>query len=276
MTRVLGSAENTPGLGGRQRYSGFGLIELLIALTLGLILVLGVVQVFLASKQTLVVQRAAAILQEDARYLLGRISQELRMVNMYGCLDLTRLPESIRSTIPASLNTPLLYSSASTGSVLTLVTAIPNSEIFAANTTRSARDYGARWLIVTNCRDTEDLRVAAADDLEVRPGDLVIPLRQIEYRINDHALQVRNNGAGNFQTLIEGVVDLSLSFGLAATAEERQVSGDYIDEFAAAQAERIRSVKLALQLSDNPHSPEEGEVRAQSFMQVVAIRNRID
>lgn len=276
MMLAQGSALETPGFGGRQRYSGFGLIELLIALTLGLILVLGVVQVFLASKQTLVVQRAAAILQEDARYLLGRISQELRMVNMYGCLDLTRLPESIRSRIPASFNTPLIYSTASTSSVLTLVTAIPNSEIFTANTTRSARDYGARWLIVTNCRDTEDLRIATADDLQVRPGDWVIPLRQVEYRVKDHVLQVRNNGACHFQTLIEGVVDLSLSFGLAATAQERQVSGGYIDEFAASQAERIRSVKLALQLSDNPQSPEAGQVRTQHFMQVVAIRNRID
>ncbi|PCD01356.1 prepilin-type N-terminal cleavage/methylation domain-containing protein [Halopseudomonas pelagia] len=259
-----------------RRCAGFGLIELMIALTLGLVLVMGVVQVFIASKQTLVVQRAAATLQEDARYLLGRLSQELRMLNMYGCLDLARLPESIRSAVPPALEAPISYSAGSTAGTLTLITAVPNAEIFTADTTRSASNYGARWLIVTNCRDTDDLRIASADELAVRSGDLVIPLRQVEYRVKNHALQIRNNGAGNFQTLIEGVADLSLGFGLAASADDRQVSGGYMDEIAAAQAQLVRSVKLDLQMSDNPQSPEDGQVRAQNFMQVVAIRNRID
>lgn len=265
-----------PACPGCWRCSGFGLIELLIALTLGLILVLGVVQVFVASKQTLVVQRASAILQEDARYLLGRLGQELRMVNMFGCLDLARLPAHIRTTIPASFDLPISYSATNSGGTLTLITAIAHSETFAVTTSRSAADYGAKWLIVTNCRDTEDLRIAAADDLSVRPGDLVIPLRQVEYRVKNNALQVRNNGAGNFQTLIEGVVDLSVGFGLAANAADRQVSGGYVSDVTAGQAARIRSVKLKLQLSDAPRRPEEGQVREQKFMQVVAIRNRID
>lgn len=273
-------AQRTPvmrrGFVGRQRSAGFGLIELLIALTLGLILVMGVIQVFIASKQTLVVQRTAAILHEDARYLLGRLAQELRMVNMYGCLDLARLPESVRNTIPEALAAPISYSAADSSNTLELITAIPNNEIFAAHATRSARDYGARWLIVTNCRDTEDLRIAAEDDLAVRPGDLVIPLRQVEYRVKDHTLQIRNNGAGNFQALIEGVADLSLRFGLADTAQDRQVSGGYVEEITVSQAERIRSVKVQLQMSDDPQNREAAQVQSQNFMQVVAIRNRIE
>ncbi|WP_022961216.1 PilW family protein [Halopseudomonas pelagia] len=258
------------------RPAGFGLVELLIALALGLVLVLGVVQVFLASKQTFMVQRSAAILQEDARYLLGRLSRELRMLNMYGCLDLARLPASIRATVPAALETPLIYSSDSGLDTLTLITAVPNSESFIVSTTRRPGDYGARWLIVSNCRDTADLRISEAADLVVRPGDLVIPLRQVDYRVNAHALQIRNNGVGNYQTLLDGVASLSLSFGLAATAGQRQVSGAYVNEVAAHQGELIRSVKLELQLSDTPASPEQGRVLAQNFKQVVALRNRIE
>lgn len=262
--------------GQRVRLSGFGLVELLIALALGLVLVLGVVQVFLASKQSFVVQRAAATLQEDARYLLGRLSQELRMLDAYGCLDLGRLPASIQSTIPAALQTPISYSPGPAQSHVTLITAVPHSDSFHTPTTRRPGDYGARWLIVSNCRDTDDLRISSSEDLAVRPGDIVIPLRQVEYRLNAHALQVRSNGVGNYQTLLEGVSNLSLSFGLAAAAADRQVSGAYVSEVAAAEVQRIRSVKLKLQLSDLPANPEQGNVKAQSFKQVVALRNRID
>lgn len=259
-----------------RRQAGFGLVELLIALTLGLVLVLGVVQVFLASKQTFMVQRTAALLQEDARYLLARLSQELRMLNMYGCLDLTRLPASIRATIPVALDTPLVYSEAGGMPALTLITAVPTSESFSVATTRRPGDYGARWLLVSNCRDTEDLRISDSTDLAVRPGDLVIPLRQVDYRVNAHALQIRTNGVGNFQTLLEGVAGLSLSFGLAATGADRHVSGAYVTDVSASQAERIRSIKLALELSDRPANPETGKVLAQQFTQVVALRNRIN
>lgn len=270
-----GSARASTG-GEYLRSTGFGLVELLIALALGLVLVLGVVQVFIASKQSFLVQRTAATLQEDARYLIGRLSQELRMLDAYGCLDLARLPASIQSTIPAVLQTPISYSPGPAQSHFTLITAVPNSDSFHAPTTRRPGDYGARWLIVSNCRDTEDLRISSSEDLAVRPGDMVIPLRQVEYRLNAHALQVRSNGVGNYQTLLEGVSDLSLSFGLAATATDRQVSGAYVGEVAAAEVQRIRSVKVKLQLSDLPADPEQGTVKAQSFKQVVALRNRID
>jgi len=70
----------------KQYNRGFGLIEMLIALALGLIIVLGVVQTFLAAKNTYVSQNTAAAMQEDARFVLSKMIQELRMVGMFGCL----------------------------------------------------------------------------------------------------------------------------------------------------------------------------------------------
>lgn len=259
-----------------QRQAAFGLVELLVAMTLGLILVLGVVQVFLASKQTFLVQRSAATVQEDARYVLARIAQELRMLDAYGCVDLARVPASLRSSIPAAFDTPITYSGAGSATFLSLITAVPHNDIFATAAVRSPADYGARWLIVSNCRDTDDLRISSADSLSVRPGDVVIPLRQVEYRLHDHALQVRNNAAGNYQTLIEGVAELNWRFGLAATAESRQVHGGYVDSLAPEDVGRVRSIKVELRLSDQPADPDQGNVLAQPFRQVVAIRNRID
>lgn len=53
----------------RRRQRGFGLIEMLVALALGLIVVLGVVQIFIAAKNTYVSQNSAAAMQEDARFV---------------------------------------------------------------------------------------------------------------------------------------------------------------------------------------------------------------
>lgn len=247
---------------------GFGLIELMIALALGLILVVGVVQVFLASNQTFNLQQRAAGLQEDARFVLSRMSSELRMVNMYGCLNLARLPESIRDTLPSELDQPIRFA----GGVLTVVTADPNTELFAASATKPVSDYGAQWLIATNCRD--DLRIAGSGSVSVEPGDILIPLRQLEYRVNDNQLQVRTNGAGSYETLIEGVAGFDVSFGLASAPDELVVDGNYVSSVASGDSNRIRSVRLALQLSDNPADTATARVRTQEYTLVAALRNR--
>lgn len=253
---------------------GFGLIEVMIALALGLILVLGVVQIFLSSKQGFVLQQSAALMQENARFILSRISRELRMVNMYGCLDLQRLPQSIRDEIPAVFDTPISY----TSNTLTIISAVPNGERFTSDESRRAGDYGARWLIASDCRDTGDLRISESESLTVQAGDLLIPLRQVEYRVAGTAIQTRINGNGNFETLIDGVAALNVDFGLAASAADRHVVGDYLSaaSVSASDFARIRSVRLALQLSDSPARPADGQVRAQDYRVVVALRNRMN
>lgn len=248
--------------------AGFGLIELMIALTLGLILVAGVVQVFLASNQAFNVQQRASALQEDARFVLSRLSSELRMVNMYGCLNLSRLPESIRDSLPSQLDQPIRFDAG----VLTLVTADPNSELFATSASKSVSDYGAQWLIATNCRN--DLRIASSGSVSVEAGDILIPLRQLQYRVNNHQLQVRINDAGSYETLIEGVAGFDISFGLASSSNELMVDGNYVNSLASGDFNRIRSVRLALQLSDNPADTTSALVRIQEYTLVAALRNR--
>ncbi|TVP89739.1 MAG: prepilin-type N-terminal cleavage/methylation domain-containing protein [Pseudomonadaceae bacterium] len=249
---------------------GFGLVELMIALTLGLVLVLGVVQVFVASNRTFNVQQHASALQEDARFVLSRLSSELRMVNMYGCLNLSRLPQSIQDDLPGAFDNPIGYA----GGVLTVITADPNNQVFVSNTTASVSHYGAQWLIATNCRD--QLRIASSGDVNVQAGDILIPLRQLEYRVQDNALQVRTNGVGNFETLITGVADLDVSFGLASTPGERVVDGNYVSSVASSDFNRIRSVRLVLQLSDSPANTSNAQVKTQEYSLVAALRNRMN
>lgn len=72
--------------GGAKRQSGLSLIELMIALALGLLLTLGVVQIFLGSSQTYRLSDALGKVQENVRFSLGTLQYDARMAGHFGCL----------------------------------------------------------------------------------------------------------------------------------------------------------------------------------------------
>lgn len=65
---------------------GLSLIELMIALALGLLLTLGVVQIFLGSSQTYRLGDSLGKVQENIRFTLGTLQYEARMAGHFGCL----------------------------------------------------------------------------------------------------------------------------------------------------------------------------------------------
>jgi type IV pilus assembly protein PilW len=64
---------------GRSPHAGFSLIELMVAITLGILLSIGIVTLFGATSTTNNVQDALARLQENGRYAVTRITDDLRM-----------------------------------------------------------------------------------------------------------------------------------------------------------------------------------------------------
>lgn len=68
------------------RQAGFSLLEAMLALSLGLLVLLGGNRLFIAASQSWQAQEAAARMQEDARHALQRLAQSLRMAGMFGCL----------------------------------------------------------------------------------------------------------------------------------------------------------------------------------------------
>lgn len=63
----------------RHRQLGLSLVELMVALVLGLILMFGIIQVFFASKQTYITNEAMARLQENGRFALEFMSRSARL-----------------------------------------------------------------------------------------------------------------------------------------------------------------------------------------------------
>lgn len=68
-----------------RRQRGLTLVELMIAITLGLILTAGMIQIFVSSKQTYRVEEAHSRLQESARLALEMVASDVRMASYWGC-----------------------------------------------------------------------------------------------------------------------------------------------------------------------------------------------
>lgn len=68
----------------RARARGLSLIELLVAVTIGGLLIFGATQVYVNSRATYEVNETAARLQETARYALSVIEPDVRMSNYWG------------------------------------------------------------------------------------------------------------------------------------------------------------------------------------------------
>ena len=235
----------------KRRNRGFGLIELLIALALGLIVVLGVVQIFIAAKNTYVSQNTAAAMQEDARFVLSKMIQEIRMVGMFGCLG-TITDSSSAGDFNASQVTPISWDNANLK--LTLVTA----DIGSGGGTPT-------WTVVSDCRNRATaytgLRAAAS-------GQIAFPIRRLIYSFsNNQILMGTGSGTPTQQVLVNNVSAFNVTFGLASSATDVAAS-----TYSANPADpaRIRSVHLSLTLNDPSN-----RVRSQTFNVVAALRNRL-
>jgi len=236
-------------MNGRSR--GFGLIELMIALVISLIVVLGVVQIFIAAKNTYVSQNAAAVMQEDARFALSKMVQEIRMVGMFGCLA-TVIDASTDNSFAASQITPIRWDNANRR--LTLVTAdIGNG------------GNAPTWTVVSDCRTSA---TAYSNARAPATGQLAFPIRRLVYGFNNNQLLL-GSGVGNptMAVLVDNVRAFNVTFGMAGSATDTAATSYSANPSDPAL---IRSVRLTLTLFDPRNT-----VRDQTFNVVAALRNRL-
>lgn len=71
--------------------AGFGLVEIMVALVIGLILLGGIGVVFLGAKQTFRTQDDFSRIQENVRYALDTIGVDVRMAGYAGCVNLAAI-----------------------------------------------------------------------------------------------------------------------------------------------------------------------------------------
>jgi len=81
----MASHRRIPSPGARARCAGFSLVELMIAMVLGLALTAGTVSVYMMSKSSFKRQQQLAALQQDVRTAFEYLAADARMIGHLGC-----------------------------------------------------------------------------------------------------------------------------------------------------------------------------------------------
>lgn len=84
-------------VGHLNRQRGFTLIEILIAMLMGLFLLGGLFQIFMASKKTYRTQESLSRMQEDGRFAMDFLSREIRMAGFLGCNNSAKIQNTLNS-----------------------------------------------------------------------------------------------------------------------------------------------------------------------------------
>lgn len=85
-----------PGV--RKQQSGFSLIEIMIAMVIGMLLVTGMITVFAGTKRSAELNSTMAMMQEHGRFALSSIVRDVRLAGFQGCAD-NRVGATIRATL---------------------------------------------------------------------------------------------------------------------------------------------------------------------------------
>ncbi|QBF28514.1 hypothetical protein EXN22_23535 [Pseudomonas tructae] len=216
------------------RQAGVGLVEVLLALSLGLVLLLGASRLFLAAIQSWQAQGIAAQLQEDARLTLQRLAQDIRMSGMFGCLRADAISHVHPSSAQAFAH-PLDITRAADGRLLQL--SLISAELPGA---------GGRpnWTLITDC--TQQARVYP--EVQAPPaGRYAIPIRRQTYRVDGTSLML-GSGA-SYAPLIDNLGELRV-------------------DILSQGANGIAGLRLSLTLLDP-----QARVRPQQYQLTVALRN---
>ncbi len=84
---------------------GFSLVEIMVALTVSLILMAGVGQLYVSSKQSYRFSESLSRLQENGRYAIEAMTKELRMIGYQGCADSRNIESNIIADTPPIVGT---------------------------------------------------------------------------------------------------------------------------------------------------------------------------
>ncbi|MFL1391369.1 PilW family protein [Pseudomonas tritici] len=233
----------------RRRTRGFSLVELLLALAMGLVLVLGVSQVAINSRTTHDSQQAAMMLQDDARFVLGKMTQDIRQAGMFGCLATEFIDNA-----PPAFDRPVSWSAEAGAKSLTLVTADVGNESGKPD-----------WTVLSDC--TGSAQAYAGNSPVPAPGQIRFALRQLTYIFEAGQLKVSTPAAPAKAVLVDNVQAFDISFGVAAKAASTEVVRY---DSSPADLSLIRSVRILMTLRD----PTE-RVKDQTYSVVAALRNRL-
>ncbi len=97
-TKCVRQSETVLHVHARRLQGGFSLIEIMIAMVIGLLLIAGMITVFAGTKRSADLNSTMAMIQEHGRFALGSMVNDVRLAGFKGCVD-NQINTRIRATL---------------------------------------------------------------------------------------------------------------------------------------------------------------------------------
>jgi len=248
MKSQLRSNHRSPGLPGRA--AGVTLVELLVAMTIGLVLIIGATQVYVDSHTAYAVNDTTARLQENARYALSVVEPDVRMSGNWGLTNFSdgiggkALPTDAQLALGApaastcGVNFPLLLglpvqgtNDSYTATCAANSAAMPNADTItvrraSAITVPPATASGPLRICSTRTSGVlvTDITGAFCQDVNAQINNLIVNLYYVDQSSSQAGVPSLRRKALNagpaFQDdeIVPGVEDLQVQYGVDLTA----------------------------------------------------------
>lgn len=246
-----------------RRMRGLTLVEIMIALLIGLVLTAGAIQIFVSSKQAYRASEALGRIQENGRYALNFLQRDVRATGFWGCAQDVEVNDTTDGSGAgidlggepiegadggAGAPDTVTIRKASQGSAVNVSQAMPNTS--AALFLTSTEDFEeGDLMIVTDC-ESADVFMVTNNDPE-SDGNLVhntgvshngvqnatksfsstYNTDAIAFTVSETVYQINNNGLersvnGVAERLVDDIVDLQLSYGV--DTDNNEVPNSYV------------------------------------------------
>ncbi|RLA45094.1 MAG: hypothetical protein DRR42_19745 [Gammaproteobacteria bacterium] len=252
----------------RNKYqNGLTLVELMIAMVISLVLVGGVTQTYISTKQTYRLTEAQSRIQENGRFALYLLTRDIRMADFWGCL--TTPPKSadnhlavttgiydftdgLAATNDAGLNdsdTITLKGVSNNGVHLTQV--VSNATDVQTVSDNSGLGVGV-VVLLSNCLQGEIFQIDSTGSTGAVTLDNTYGLDASIYKPEARIYSIGPGASGepalllNGVELVEGVENMQILYG-------EDTDGDltpnyYVDAATVTDMEQVVSVKVSLLL----------------------------
>jgi len=263
-----------------KKQKGITLVELMIAMVIGLVLTAGILQLFVSNKQTYRITESMSRLQENGRFAMHFLTKDIRMADHWGCRS-KNLPiksnldsdayfdlpiDALAGTDGAAVTDPdsiTVKGVISDGILLTAPMPTKSADLQVANNKLKQGDH----LLISDCSDGDIFQKTNTSGTVIKhdiagsaPGNLTKPFNSLYdtdaqvYKLNfvTYSIQPGTSGQNSLfrsingaaaQELVEGIEDMQILYGEDTDADG---AANYYKASGNVNMNNVVSVRISL------------------------------
>lgn len=160
----------------RHDQRGISIVEIMVAIAIGLVLMLGIMQIFISSKQSYRINDALGRLQENARFALDTLTRDIRMAGYLGCNSEALVHNQMAAKLPDIEGGVTVYEHTGLPAVLVKDASnnLTESDAVANTDAIFIRGAGTDDLALQNGMTAEDSAITLPANTIFEQGDVAI------------------------------------------------------------------------------------------------------